>query len=310
MANDLNSIDYGFRPTGPGAGFMQGQEQAYIQAARARAEEAAQQEAERKAKHDEASRQYTEALAANARDSIAQRMQASKDAAVYKTEQANQLRDVNARPLMQATVDMAGTPNQGMDMGRLAQAARMYSQLESQMPEAVRKVMSTPRTYKDPQTGQTFQSNFDPEAMAALTGAAQKDKNTANLEKQSMVGQQNQELEALRQQGRMELQKMRGAAQQAVAAAKAKGNTKIEGLIVEAYNQAQQYAESPQHDPQQLKYLQDKLNSVIQIAVASKPATTTNTITDDGIQPAPNRAQPAPIAVPTPNKTVDFNSMK
>jgi hypothetical protein len=297
MANDLNSIDYGFRPTGPGGAWMQGQEDLYTRAARQAQQEAAAQEAARKEQHDMALQKYYEAQAAAQQDAIKQRAETARDSLVLKNQQAKQLQDVNGRPLMQATVDLAGKPNEGMDMGKLVQAARMYNNLETQMPEAVQKALSTPRKYKDPQSGEVFESKFDPEAMAALTGSWQKDKNTTTLDKQGMIGGQNIDLEKERQRGRLDLQELKNAALAKIASEK-------------DHNKARTWY-------QDFKQLDDavaagvpgadqRLEQFITNLQQTKPATLTNTITDTGIEQIQNRPQ---VQVAKP-KTVDFGSLK
>jgi hypothetical protein len=244
--------------------------------------------------------QYYEANTANTKDAIAQRAQTAADGLVVKNQQAEQYAQQNARPMIQSLVDLQGDPNQGMDMGKLAQAAQMYNDIEKTMPAQVRSALSTPNTYKDPLTGKTFQSNYDPERMAVIAKNAQLDKNSTTLAKEDKRGENDRAGEVLRQKGRMELQGLKNEAAKAIAQARAVHDKKLEVLIGEAYTTAANYAEQPDYDPAVLQHLNDRLNGLIQTTVASKPATITPAITEGGVANVTNRGETPPIQAPVP----------
>lgn len=170
MANDLNSLDYGFRPTGMGGAAMQANEELYLRDARAKQQQMAEAEFQRKADHDLALADYYKAQTAQARDSLLARQEAAQENAVLKRAQAEVLRKQQARPVVDQILQLTEKGKQG-DMQSVIQAARMHKMLEEQFPDYAKLIPQQNKFQDvDPVTKkvrQSVMSGYDPETFAA-----------------------------------------------------------------------------------------------------------------------------------------------
>jgi len=182
MANDLGSIDYGYRlGDTPMGAWMQADEDNYKRQARMRAQQQQEEEFKRQAEKDKVSADYMRAQAEYMRDNIGARKELANDNNVLKQQQAAQEQAVRVRPLVMAIQDQVKKSQSG-DMASLYKAAELHKQLEENFPEAA-KILSAgkqrqPNRFQLSQGGQQQQveSQLDPETFGSFANNWPKDK--------------------------------------------------------------------------------------------------------------------------------------
>lgn len=280
MADGIERIDYGWQPSGFLQGYLGEQENKYVRARRDQLAQEAQTAREQAAKDKEMYNKYLQAQ-------IDRWKNEERDIGGYKAAQAEQLREQGAYAPLSAIAKMGSEAMAKGDMAGVQQAAERYNMLENNMPASVRNVLGKPQTYQDVKTGRTLESRYDPQLLSDVVENMARSKGIVGLQQQGMKGDQAMDVERERTARALAIQRMKSDVARAKAAAKAAGNTKLEGLITQL-----ETAYLYEQDPAVQEEIKSKLQHAVVVASQLKPQPLEAVVEDDGIGRAPKNLPP------------------
>lgn len=298
MADGIDAINYGWKPSGLLQGYLGEQENMYVRARREQlAEEAKTARAQEQANKDI----YNKYLQAQ----MDKWKTEEKDIGGLKAAQADQLKEQAMYPAMKAIADAGKAALEKGDMGGVMQAAERYNMIQNQLPQSVRQALGRPQTFSDKTTGRTVESNYDPQLLADMAENAARSKGIATLQQQGMKGEQQMDVEKERTARALQVQKMRADIDRAKQAAKAAGNQKLETLITQL-----ETAYLYEDDPVAKEDIKSKLQHAVVVASQLKPQPMETVITPEGTIGREGRNIPPTVPDVKPKQGTRENPIK